>query len=142
MTESELLTTVGALAPTIGVIATGLFGYMASRANNLSKEQFNELKGNLSTITNNVDALQATAEANNVTLREVQDKLNLHDESHLAQMRRHLDKDIKQALTLGQTNPKEYELISRMYQNYKALSGNGYIDRLFEDYQELPIKEG
>lgn len=142
MTESELLTTIGAFAPTIGVVATGLFGYMAARSNNLSKSQFSELKGNLDTITTNVDNLQATAEQSNVALQEVQDKLSLHDESHLAQMRRHLDRDINQALVLGWTNSKEFELISRMYQNYKKLGGNGYIDRLIEDYQDLPIKEG
>ncbi|MGT2829612.1 hypothetical protein [Streptococcus hillyeri] len=137
----QVLDMVGALAPTIGVIATGAFGYMASRSNNLSKSQFNEIKTGLDEQRESINQLNATADSNNEVLKNVQSKLDLHDEAHLSTMYLRLERDIKHALERGNTTSEEYKLIGRMHKNYKALGGNGYIDKLIEQYEQLKMEE-
>ncbi|WP_369351046.1 hypothetical protein AB6M97_02090 [Streptococcus hillyeri] len=137
----QVLDMVGALAPTIGVIATGAFGYMASRSNNLSKSQFNEIKSGLDEQRESINQLNATADSNNEALKNVQSKLDLHDEAHLSTMYLRLERDIKHALERGNTSAEEYKLIGRMHKNYKALGGNGYIDKLMEKYEQLQMEE-
>ncbi|WP_162012492.1 hypothetical protein [Streptococcus sp. S784/96/1] len=137
----QILDMVGALAPTIGVIATGAFGYMASRSNNLSKSQFNEIKSGLDEQRESINQLNATADSNNEALKNVQSKLDLHDEAHLSTMYLRLERDIKHALERSNTTSEEYKLIGRMHKNYKALGGNGYIDKLMERYEQLKMEE-
>lgn len=137
----QIFDMVGALAPTIGVIATGAFGYMASRSNNLSKSQFNEIKSGLDEQRESINQLNATADSNNEALKNVQSKLDLHDEAHLSTMYLRLERDIKHALERGNTTAEEYKLIGRMHKNYRALGGNGYIDKLMERYEQLKMEE-
>jgi len=59
---------IAQLPPTIGVVASGWFGMRASKAGNLNKEQFNELKGELSTI-------HAIGEDNKKNISEINNKL-------------------------------------------------------------------
>ena len=81
MTFSDL---IAHLAPTFGVIATGWCGMKASKSANLNKEQFNELKDELGTIQQAVETVKVVGEDNNKKINEVNDKLAVHDEAHLA----------------------------------------------------------
>lgn len=129
------------LAPTIGVITTGWFGLRASKSANLNKEQFKELKGELGTIKKTIDKVKGVGEDNNEKIKEISDRLELHNESHITTMYLRLERDIKTALTRGYTNIHESDVIHRMHKNYKDLGGNGYIDGLFKKYLKLEIKE-
>lgn len=122
------------LAPTIGVVATGWFGMRASKAGNLNKEQFKELKSELNTI-------HEIGEDNQKKIIEINNKLVVHDEAHLATMYLRLERDIKVALQRGYTTVHESDIIHKMHKSYKNLGGNGYIDSLFNKYILLEVKE-
>lgn len=122
------------LAPTIGVVATGWFGMRASKAGNLNKEQFKELKSELNTI-------HEIGEDNQKKIIEINNKLVVHDEAHLATMYLRLERDMKVALQRGYTTVHESDIIHKMHKSYKNLGGNGYIDSLFNKYILLEVKE-
>ena len=130
----KLVHAITQLAPTIGVIATGWFGMRASKAGNLNKEQFNELKGELSTI-------HAIGEDNKQKITEVNEKLIVHDEAHLVTMYLRLERDITAALKRGYTTVHESDIVHKMHSSYKKLGGNGRIDALFNKYLNLEIAE-
>ncbi|MCQ9211807.1 MULTISPECIES: hypothetical protein [unclassified Streptococcus] len=110
------------------------FGYMGVKAQHVNKEQVHTIKTELSDIKSRVDA-------NNRSLIDVKETIETHNESHLVTMYGRLEEKINAALKVGHTCPKEFEFITRMYKNYKALGGNGYIDKLYSRYVELEIKE-
>lgn len=119
---------------TIGAIATGWFGVRTIKAGNLNKEQFKELKGELSTI-------HAIGEENKQNITEINNKLAVHDEAHLATMYLRLERDITVALKRGHTTVHESDIIHKMHSSYKKLGGNGRIDALFNKYLNLEIEE-
>lgn len=121
------------LAPTIGVVATGWFGMRASKAGNLNKEQFNELKGELNTI-------HAIGEENKQNITEINNKLAVHDEAHLATMYLRLERDMTSAIQRGYTTVHESDIIHKMHSSYKKLGGNGYIDSLYSKYNILEVR--
>ncbi|HFI0421068.1 TPA: hypothetical protein ACGOW9_002312, partial [Streptococcus suis] len=67
----NILNIIGAVAPTIGVIATGGFGYLAARSNNLNKTQFGELKQGMADIDGRLTTLQNVADDNQSNLKAV-----------------------------------------------------------------------
>ena len=85
---------------TIGAIATGWFGVRTIKAGNLNKEQFKELKGELNTI-------HVIGEDNQKKITEINNKLAVHDEAHLATMYLRLERDITTALKRGYTTVHE-----------------------------------
>lgn len=52
-----------------------------------------------------------------------------------------LQENLKNALKKGYTNQHEIEEISKLYESYVELGGNGAIRVLFERFLELEIKE-
>lgn len=121
------------LAPTIGVVATGWLGLQASKAGNLNKEQFNELKTELNTI-------HVIGEDNQKNIIEINNKLAVHDEAHLTTMYLRLERDITTALKRGYTTVHESDIIHKMHKSYKNLGGNGYIDSLYQKYNILEVR--
>lgn len=121
------------LAPTIGVVATGWLGLQASKAGNLNKEQFNELKTELNTI-------HVIGEDNQKNIIEINNKLAVHDEAHLTTMYLRLERDITTALERGYTTVHESDIIHKMHKSYKNLGGNGYIDSLYQKYNILEVR--
>ncbi|MBF0779321.1 hypothetical protein [Streptococcus cuniculi] len=117
------------------------FGYLGVKAQHVNKEQVNTIKTELSDIKSSVDDVKEVGDANNRSLADVKQTIANHNESHLVTMYGRLEEKINTALKLGYTCPKEFEFINRMYRNYKALGGNGYIDKLYSRYVELEIKE-
>ncbi|KXU14647.1 Phage protein [Streptococcus oralis] len=130
----KMIHAIAQLAPTIGVVATGWFGMRASKAGHLNQEQFKELKGELSTI-------HAIGEDNKQNITEINNKLAVHDEAHLATMYLRLERDIKTALKRGYTSVHESDIIHKMHSSYKKLGGNGRIDALFNKFVNLEIAE-
>lgn len=128
------------LAPTIGVIATGWFGMKASKSANLNKEQFGELKGELSTIQESVEVVQELGEINGEKINELNDKLAVHDEAHLVTMYLRLERDITKELERGYTTVHNSDVIHKMHSSYKKLGGNGYIDALYKKYINLEVR--
>lgn len=128
------------LAPTVGVVATGWFGMKASKSANLNKEQFGELKGELSTIQESVEVVQELGEINGEKINELNDKLAVHDEAHLVTMYLRLERDITKELERGYTTVHNSDVIHKMHSSYKKLGGNGYIDALYHKYINLEVR--
>lgn len=128
------------LAPTVGVVATGWFGMKASKSANLNKEQFGELKGELSTIQESVEVVQELGEINGEKINELNDKLAVHDEAHLVTMYLRLERDITKELERGYTTVHNSDVIHKMHSSYKKLGGNGYIDALYKKYINLEVR--
>lgn len=138
MTFSDLIAHFGS---TLTAIITGWFGVKAVVASNLSKKQFDELKGELNTIQQSVETVQAVGEDNNKKIDEVNDKLVVHDEAHLVTMYLRLERDITTAIDRGYTTVHESDIIHKMHKSYKKLGGNGYIDALYNKYNNLEVRK-
>ena len=137
----DLILIIDHLAPTIGVMATGWFGYRAAKSGNLNKSQFRQISSEMSDMKKSIEHIKRTGDDNNQKIDDANDKLELHTESHLGVMYRRLEIDIKHALERGYTSGEEFSIIARMYKNYRNLGGNGYITRLYQEYQTLKIKD-
>lgn len=138
MTFSDLVAHFGS---TLTAIITGWFGVKAVVASNLSKKQFDELKGELNTIQQSVETVQAVGEDNNKKIDEVNDKLVVHDEAHLVTMYLRLERDITTAIDRGYTTVHESDIVHKMHKSYKKLGGNGYIDALYNKYNNLEVRK-
>lgn len=106
-----------------------------------SKEQTDQIISELSEVKKQIKDVQTTAKDSNSKIDEVQEKLKVHDEAHLNTMKLRLDRDMRRAIRRGFTSKDEFSLVESLHKSYKALGGNGYIDRLFNDFEKLEIKE-
>lgn len=88
-------------------------------------------------IVDKIDGVQKTADKNNEQIINISHKLELHDDAHLATMRLRLEKDLNAAVKKKETTQQEFEILSKMYTAYRAMGGNGIIDKLWEEYQKI-----
>ncbi|HEL1673728.1 TPA: hypothetical protein TXN59_001163 [Streptococcus suis] len=139
---NEILHIIGAVAPTIGVIATGGFGYLAARSNNLNKAQFGELKQGMEDIKDDVSNLKKVADDNQVSLIAVQEEMDTLKNSGRSSRRYTLYKDLDTAIERGWTTLEERREIAKLFDSYKILGGNGEIETMYQIYIQLPMKEG
>ncbi|HEM3206243.1 TPA: hypothetical protein U0907_002281, partial [Streptococcus suis] len=114
---------IGAVAPTIGVIATGGFGYLAARSNNLNKAQFGELKQGMEDIKDDVSNLKKVADDNQVSLVAVQEEIDTLKNSGRSSRRYTLYKDLDTAIARGWTTLEERREIAKLFDSYKILGG-------------------
>lgn len=107
-----------------------------------AKEETDKIVSELTDVKKQIKDVQNTAKDSNSKIDEVQEKLKIHDEAHLNTMKLRLDRDMRRAINRGYTSRDEFSLVESMHKSYKTLGGNGYIDRLFSDFEKLDIKEG
>ncbi|HEM5982132.1 TPA: hypothetical protein U2B50_000709 [Streptococcus suis] len=138
----NILNIIGAVAPTIGVIATGGFGYLAARSNNLNKTQFGELKQGMEDIDGRLTALQNVADDNQNNIKAVKSDVDNLKNSSRSSRRYTLFKDLDTAIERGWTTLEERREIAKLFESYKVLGGNGEIETMYQIYIKLPMKEG
>ncbi|HEM5984289.1 TPA: hypothetical protein U2B44_000692 [Streptococcus suis] len=138
----DILNIIGAVAPTIGVIATGGFGYLAARSNNLNKAQFSELKQGMEDIKDDVSNLKKVADDNRNRLNDVKEEVEALKNSSRSSRRYLLYKDLEIAIERGWTTLEERREIAKLFDSYKILGGNGEIETMYQIYIQLPMKEG
>lgn len=107
-----------------------------------AKEETDKIVSELTDVKKQIKDVQTTAKDSNSKIDEVQEKLKIHDDAHLNTMKLRLDRDMRRAINRGYTSRDEFSLVESMHKSYKTLGGNGYIDRLFSDFEKLDIKEG
>lgn len=107
-----------------------------------AKEETEKIVSELTDVKKQIKDVQTTAKDSNSKIDEVQEKLKIHDKAHLNTMKLRLDRDMRRAINRGYTSRDEFSLVESMHKSYKTLGGNGYIDRLFSDFEKLVIKEG
>ncbi|WP_099778552.1 hypothetical protein [Streptococcus suis] len=138
----NILNIIGAVAPTIGVIATGGFGYLAARSNNLNKAQFGELKQSMEDIKDDVSNVKKVVSDNRNSLSDVKEEVGTLKNSSRSSRRYLLYKDLETAIERGWTTLEERREIAKLFDSYKILGGNGEIETMYQIYIQLPIKEG
>lgn len=138
----NILSIIGAVAPTIGVIATGGFGYLAARSNNLNKAQFGELKQGMEDIKDDVSNVKKVVGDNRNSLNDVKEEVETLKNSSRSSRRYLLYKDLEMAIERGWTTLEERREIAKLFDSYKILGGNGEIETMYQIYIQLPIKEG
>ncbi|MDW8759483.1 hypothetical protein Q7W32_06545 [Streptococcus suis] len=139
---NEILHIIGAVAPTIGVIATGGFGYLAARSNNLNKAQFGELKQGMEDIKDDVSNVKKVVGDNRNSLNDVKEEVETLKNSSRSSRRYLLYKDLEMAIERGWTTLEERREIAKLFDSYKILGGNGEIETMYQIYIQLPMKEG
>ncbi|MDW8680540.1 hypothetical protein Q7W17_00160 [Streptococcus suis] len=138
----QILHIIGAVAPTIGVIATGGFGYLAARSNNLNKAQFGELKQSMEDIKDDVSNVKKVVSDNRNSLSDVKEEVGTLKNSSRSSRRYLLYKDLEIAIERGWTTLEERREIAKLFDSYKILGGNGEIETMYQIYIQLPMKEG
>ncbi|HEM6088453.1 TPA: hypothetical protein U2B88_000456 [Streptococcus suis] len=138
----QILHIIGAVAPTIGVIATGGFGYLAARSNNLNKAQFGELKQSMEDIKDDVSNVKKVVSDNRNSLNDVKEEVETLKNSSRSSRRYLLYKDLEMAIERGWTTLEERREIAKLFDSYKILGGNGEIETMYQIYIQLQIKEG
>ncbi|HFI0067434.1 TPA: hypothetical protein ACGOTM_001356 [Streptococcus suis] len=138
----QILHIIGAVAPTIGVIATGGFGYLAARSNNLNKAQFGELKQSMEDIKDDVSNVKKVVDGNRSSLNDVKEEVSTLKNSSRSSRRYLLYKDLETAIERGWTTLEERREIAKLFDSYQILGGNGEIATMYQIYIQLPIKEG
>ncbi|HEM6302168.1 TPA: hypothetical protein ACGOUU_000897 [Streptococcus suis] len=138
----DILNIIGAVAPTIGVIATGGFGYLAARSNNLNKAQFGELKQSMEDIKDDVSNVKKVVSDNRNSLNDVKEEVETLKNSSRSSRRYLLYKDLEMAIERGWTTLEERREIAKLFDSYKILGGNGEIETMYQIYIQLQIKEG
>ncbi|WP_105210736.1 hypothetical protein [Streptococcus suis] len=138
----QILHIIGAVAPTIGVIATGGFGYLAARSNNLNKAQFGELKQGMEDIDGRLTTLQNVADENKANGESIKKEVDTLKNSSRSSRRYTLYKDLDTAIARGWTTLEERREIAKLFESYKILGGNGEIETMYQIYIQLPMKEG
>lgn len=104
-----------------------------------AKEETEKIVSELTDVKKQIKDVQTTAKDSNSKIDEVQEKLKIHDEAHLNTMKLRLDRDMRRAINRGYTSRDEFSLVESMHKSYKTLGGNGYIDRLYCDFEKLDI---
>lgn len=137
----NILHIIGAVAPTIGVIATGGFGYLAARSNNLNKAQFGELKQGMESIKDDVSNLKKVADDNQTDLKAVKSEVDTLKISSRSSRRYTLYKDLDTAIERGWTTLEERRELAKLFESYKVLGGNGEIETMYGIYCELPLEK-
>ncbi|MGO0107087.1 hypothetical protein ACTJ5T_08395, partial [Streptococcus suis] len=135
----NILNIIGAVAPTIGVIATGGFGYLAARSNNLNKAQFGELKQNMEDIKDDVSNVKKVVDGNRSSLNDVKEEVSTLKNSSCSSRRYLLYKDLEIAIERGWTTLEERREIAKLFESYQILGGNGEIQTMYEIYTTLPL---
>lgn len=122
------------------VLTPTIIAWISYRLPKKAKEETDKIVSELEDVKNQINEAHKTAKDSNAKIDEVQEKLKVHDEAHLNTMRLRLGRDMRRAIRRKYTSRDEYSLVESMHKSYKALGGNGYIDRLFSDFEKLDIR--
>ena len=85
--------------------------------------------------------LQQSHKENKRLKEEQQKRAKALEEGVVCILRKHLMDEHEMWVAKGYITPKALESGLLMYKAYKSLGGNGMIDHMEEEIQELPIKD-
>lgn len=116
------------------VIIPSYFSYRSNQNSKETDRRIESLVEDLGDLKESVINIQNIGNKNNQDLNLIQKGLQ-----RLQRFR--LQENLKKALRRGQTTQHELEELSRLYESYVELGGNGAIKLLFEKFSKLPIRE-
>ena len=130
----EFLTLIDKLTPILIVIIPSYFSFKSTKNTKETEKQINVLSDKIG------DLEKSVAEINEIG-RENRDNLSLIGKGLQRLQRFRLQENLKKAIRRGRTNQHEIEELSRLYESYVELGGNGAIKILFEKFLKLEITE-
>lgn len=129
----NILHLIGSVAPTIGVIATGGFGYLAAKSNNLNKAQFGEL-------SQKMQEIKVVTDDNQDHLKSIGQQVSILESSSKSSRRYTLYRDLDTAIERGWTTLEERRELAKLFESYTILGGNGEIETMYGIYCALPLE--
>lgn len=130
----NLMELLDKLTPVLVVIIPSYFSYRSNQNSKETDKRIEALAEDLGDLKESVINIQNIGNKNNQDLNLIQKGLQ-----RLQRFR--LQENLKKALRRGQTTQYELEELSRLYESYVELGGNGAIKLLYEKFSKLPIRE-
>lgn len=134
MVKLDLLALVDKLTPVLVVIIPSYFSFKSTKT---TKEADKRIEG----LSNKIDTLEKSVSNVEEIGKDNQRNLTIIGKGLQRLQRFRLQENLKNALKRGRTNQHEIEELSKLYESYVELGGNGAIKVLFERFLELEIKE-
>lgn len=130
----DFLTFVDKLSPILIVIIPSYFSYRSTQNTKETDKQIGLLSDKISDIEKSVINVESIGKENSKNLTIIGKGLQ-----RLQRFR--LQENLKNALKRGYTNQHEIEELSKLYESYVELGGNGAIKVLYEKFLKLNTKE-
>jgi len=130
----DFLTLIDKLTPVLIVIIPSYFSFKSTQNTKETEKQINVL-------TDKIDGLEKSVVKVTEIGKENRDNLSLIRKGLQRLQRFRLQENLKKAIRRGKTSQHEIEELSRLYESYVELGGNGAIKILFEKFLELEIME-
>ena len=122
------------LAYVLAVIIPSYFSYRSTQTSKEADKRLEDLSSKIDTLEKSVGTVEDIGKDN-------QRNLTIIGKGLQRLQRFRLQENLKNALKRGYTNPHEIEELSKLYESYVELGGNGAIRVLFERFLELKIEE-
>lgn len=122
------------LTPVLIVIIPSYFSFKSTQNTKETEKQINVLADKISELEKSVGEVTEIG-------RDNRNNLSLIRKGLQRLQRFRLQENLKKAIRRGWTNQHEIEELSRLYESYVELGGNGAIKILFEKFLELEIVE-
>lgn len=130
----DFLTLIDKITPVLIVIIPSYFSFKSTQNTKETEKQINVLTDKIGDLEKSVSEVTEIG-------RENRDNLSLIGKGLQRLQRFRLQENLKKAIRRGKTSQHEIEELSRLYESYVELGGNGAIKILFEKFLELEIIE-
>lgn len=129
-----LVDLIDKLTPVLVVIIPSYFSFKSTKTSKEADQKLRDLSDKIDDLEKSVLNVEGIGEDN-------QRNLTIIGKGLQRLQRFRLQENLKNALKRGFTNQHEIEELSRLYESYIELGGNGAIKVLFERFLDLEIKE-
>ena len=130
----DFLTLIDKLTPVLIVIIPSYFSFKSTKNPKETEKQINVLSDKIGGLEKSVGEINEIG-------RENRDNLSLIGKGLQRLQRFRLQENLKKAIRRGWTTQHEIEELTRLYESYVELGGNGAIKILFEKFLKLEISE-
>lgn len=129
-----LVDLIDKLTPVLVAIIPSYFSFKSTKTTKEADQKLRDLSDKIDDLEKSVLNVEGIGEDN-------QKNLSIIGKGLQRLQRFRLQENLKNALKRGHTNQHEIEELSRLYESYIELGGNGAIKVLFERFLDLEIKE-
>ena len=130
----DFLTLIDKITPILVVIIPSYFSLK-------STQNTKETEKKISTLSDKIEDLEKSSLEVAKIGKENNNNLTLIGKGLQRLQRFRLQENFKKAIKRGYTNQHEIEELSKLYESYVELGGNGAVKVLFEKFLKLEIKE-
>lgn len=131
---NHLIDFVDKITPVLVVIIPSYFSYRSNQNSKETDRRIESLSQGLGDLKESVEAVRNNGD-------DIKQSVSLIKTGLQRLQRFRLQENLKKALRRGQTTQHELEELTRLFESYTELGGNGAIKLLYEKFSELPIKE-